>query len=124
MYFLDPLPPWRIPAVLRSVRAVVIPEHSFGVAIHQSQIPFEAIACGVTPLVSNEAAAKYKHIKEYIKTVDPLDSESFATMLKQALSESWNQRLLEDSSKIRNSLGDYCKYVGSVESVLFELASQ
>jgi glycosyltransferase involved in cell wall biosynthesis len=61
-YFLDFLPPWRIPSVLRASTCLLQLETGFPVKGHKPIQPIEAFATAIPVLISQELFQKYKNI--------------------------------------------------------------
>ena len=124
IHFLGTLPPWKIPPLIRAVKSVIIPEYNFGVPIHQSSIPYEALLCAKTPIISKEIAFKYGELSDYFINVDPVDMNNFAKTLEGVLeNEDMNNILIRDYPKIREIVGDFNKYVEKMEDLLIKAIS-
>lgn len=52
------VPPWKMPAIIRASRCVVMPEHHFPVPAHSPVLPREVLACGTCLVLSEELRAK------------------------------------------------------------------
>ena len=61
-YFLDFLPPWRIPSILRASTCLLQLETGFPVRGHKPIQPIEAFATATPALISQELFQKYKNI--------------------------------------------------------------
>ncbi len=124
IHFIGILPPWKIPRLIRNVKAVVIPEYNFGVPIHRSRIPFEAVLCGKTPIISNQVFHKYRSIASYAVSVDPPDTTKFAKTLEEVLSDAdINKKVIEAYPTLRKEIGRYDDYVTYMENILQDAAS-
>lgn len=121
VHFLGNLAPWRIPDIIRSSKAIVVPEWNFGVSLHKSRIPIESILCGRTPLVSSQVIGNYGSLSNYFIEINPKDRSSFSETLTQALDNGkLNSRVISNHEPIRNSVGDFDDYVERFETLLHE----
>lgn len=123
VHFVGTLPHWRIPSLIRSVKAVVVPEYNFGVSIHRSGIPYESILCGKVALVSSEIIGSYGDLSKYFLEIDPPNRIQFSERLEMVLhDDETNKNLTKNHNKIRSLVGDYESYVQRMEKSIMEVA--
>lgn len=71
--FLNFLPPWKIPGLLRASDCLIHLENNFPVKPHSSHQPLEAMACGTPVLMSEDICRSYPNLKknEHALVADP-----------------------------------------------------
>ena len=122
--FLDAVPPWKVPNMIRSVKAVVIPEHNFGVELHRSRIPIESLLCGTIPIVSTEISRFYGDLSNYFVTFNPESRSDFKNALELVLKDhDRSDKIINDKEKISTITGSFEGYVSNIESILMEIAN-
>jgi len=117
--FVDAVPPWRVPSLIRAVRAVVVPEWNFGVERHRSSIPLETVMCGKTAIVSRQVAAAYGPAARFFVTIDPADTEEFARTLEKTFDEAVTLSGGPESETLPTAK-TFSQYVDNVERFLWE----
>ncbi len=123
IHFVGTLPHWKIPRLIRAAKAVVVPEYNFGVSLHRSGIPLEAILCGKSPLVSNQVIERYGRLSEYMVPIDPINPEQFSKEIRRAIDDGeYNAKVKRDHSEIRKEIGNYESYFSHMERLLLEVA--
>jgi len=89
--FIDFVPPWKIPSVIKRSTCVVIPERDFPVVQHTPILPREVMAVGKCLILSEELYVKRRSIdiqdKENILVVDPKNIEQFRTTLEKIIKQ-------------------------------------
>lgn len=104
--FIDFLPPWRIPALIKASTCVVVPERDFPVPNHLPNLPLEVMAVGKCLTLSTELHQKEPYNKlihsESAFIIDPRNIKEFGTTLEQI---------------IKNP--DQCEQIGSQAHSLF-----
>ena len=124
VYLLGNLPTWKIPSLIRSVHAVVVPEYNFGVSAHRSGIPFESLLCGRTPLISTQIALKYGQLSDFFVKINPIDKSGLTRILEEILeNEALNNKIIEENNNIKKLIGDFDDYINNFESIFNELVS-
>jgi glycosyltransferase involved in cell wall biosynthesis len=87
------LPPWRVPALIRAVRAVAFLERDFPIAAHTPTIPSEVVACATCLVLSGEVArkqpfrAQVRNLRNLVVVPDPKRHEQLAARLRYALED-------------------------------------
>ena len=118
IFFLDPIPIWRVPETIRGVRCVVVPEHNFGVSMHRSRIPIESLMCGVTPVVSSEISRNYGQFSDYFITFNPLNVRDLKESLESTLNnDEPNAKARENYPIMRAKVGRFDEYIEEMEKL-------
>ncbi|MCD6367903.1 MAG: glycosyltransferase family 4 protein [Candidatus Aenigmarchaeota archaeon] len=124
---LDFVPPWKMPKIFASSTAVILPEYNFGVDIHLSLIPREAMASGTCPVISKDLYNKYSWIgvkdgKEVV-VIDPANSMSFSKKLSKIIDDPRFAEVIGANARRKSeSVENFVKYISRLievyESVL------
>jgi glycosyltransferase involved in cell wall biosynthesis len=89
--FINFVPPWRIPSVIKRSTCVVVPERDFPVAQHTPILPREVMAVGKCLILSKELYAKRRSQEiqdgENVVVVDPRDIQQFKGVLERVIRE-------------------------------------
>lgn len=117
-HFIKPLPPWMIPDLLRSVRTVVVPENDFGVTLHKSRIPLEALCSGNVVVTSSEISSSYGALSKYLIDADVTCTKEFAQTLKRSFIDDESARIKASNKEIRKILPGFDKYISEVENCI------
>jgi len=87
--FIEFLPPWKIPRLIKASTCVVCPEREFPVKEHTPILPREVMAVGNCLVLSKELYTKYRkkvssHIKdkENVLVIEPKEIEKFKNVLE------------------------------------------
>ncbi len=84
--FIDFIPPWKVPSVIKLSNCVVIPEREFPIQNHMPILPREVMAVGKCLIISREIYNKkcYGNLidGENVLVVDPKNSGQFSTIMK------------------------------------------
>ena len=116
---LDCVSPWRIPAIIRSVKAVIVPEWNFNVDLHRSGVPIESLLCGRTAIVSNQIIGHYGWLRRFMVGIDTPSIDHVASTIKSViLDECINDAVTRHHAEIRSALGTFSEYVDQVEKFL------
>ena len=119
VFILDAVAPWRIPAILRSVKALIVPEWDFSVAIHRSNLPLEAILCGRIALVSNQIIGNYAGLEHFMIGIEtPCVEHTAAKIREVARNDSINEPVGKRYREIRSKLPSFSEHVSETESFL------
>jgi glycosyltransferase involved in cell wall biosynthesis len=104
--------PWRVPELMHGAMAVVAPECRFGVAIHRSRLPYEAMLCGRVAVVGEEIQPRDEGLRRCCQVVSPDDTDGFRAQLRQILGGSKvNDRVRSEYPYIRSRLGEFETYL-------------
>ncbi len=98
--FIDFLPPWLVPRLIKASTCIVIPERDFPVKNHVSNIPLEAMAVGKCMIISKEVHSREPYLNlvndESALIIDPLDIKQFRKALQVVVTDA---RLVEKVGK-------------------------
>jgi glycosyltransferase involved in cell wall biosynthesis len=94
---LDLIPPWRIPALLRTSSLTISLEHNFPVRIHYPTKAFESIMCGTPALLSGELFQKTLPVfpgthKKLRVISDPRNTDELKNLLRKMLVGSRHEK--------------------------------
>ncbi|WP_192178700.1 hypothetical protein [Mesorhizobium amorphae] len=90
---LPPLPPWDVPAFIRSCSVITFLENNFPIAFHGPQIPREVLACGTPLILSGEICSKVSFAAELadrtnvLRAEDPNNVAELASVLELAITD-------------------------------------
>ncbi|HYC88590.1 MAG TPA: hypothetical protein VEO54_05215 [Thermoanaerobaculia bacterium] len=119
VFLLDAVAPWRIPAILRSVKALIVPEWNFGVDVHRSNLPVESILCGRIALVSNQIIANYSGLQQFMIGIETPRVEDIVAKIRDvARNDAVNEPVLRRYREIRSKLPSFSEYVSDTEIFL------
>ncbi|MGQ9583563.1 MAG: glycosyltransferase family 4 protein [Thermoplasmatota archaeon] len=121
------VPPWRMPGLLRAVRALVVPEHSFPIAGHSPILPREALACATCLVLSTELAPKVAGGRlvdgESCVLVRPEDREGFAGRLREmVINEGAALDIGRGGHRVSRGIEDFGSYIRANERLYRELS--
>lgn len=89
--FINFVPPWRIPSVIKRSTCVVVPERDFPVVQHTPILPREVMAVGKCLVLSEELYTKRRSQEiqdgENVIVVDPKDIQQFREILEKVIRE-------------------------------------
>jgi glycosyltransferase involved in cell wall biosynthesis len=89
--FIDFVPPWKVPSIIKLSTCVVLPEREFQVPNHMPILPREVMAVGKCLIISRELYNKkcYGNLidGENVLVVDPKNSGQFSAMMKGIIQE-------------------------------------
>ncbi|ARQ58947.1 glycosyltransferase family 1 protein [Rhizobium sp. Kim5] len=114
--FIGAVPPWRVPSLMRAVRAVIVPEYNFGVAPHRSAIPLEAVLCGTPVLISDQIAGHYGDVSKLLRPVNVTDRRELARAIDDAVASP--KLAVESCRDARRSVGVFEDHVAAIEQQL------
>jgi glycosyltransferase involved in cell wall biosynthesis len=91
-YFLEFLPPWEIPSLLKSSTCLMHLERDFPVPFHFPIQPLEAMAVGTCPVISKEIYRVYRNLPKVeegknILVVDPKNIKDLKDLLRKITKE-------------------------------------
>lgn len=126
VYFLNQVPPWRIPGIIRASRMCVIPENNFGVVGHTTRIPVESMICKTPIIISEEVKNKFLYQKleenKNCLIVNPKDTNIFSEKLELILEDDSVHTLLSEKGYdfIAQS-NNFEKYITEIETFLAKI---
>lgn len=107
-FFLDFIPPWKIPFLLKRSACLVQLERDFPFVSHFPIQPLEAMAVGTCPLISEEIHQSYKNIPgiekdKNILVANPKNIPELENLLKKIIKDKgFSQRIGKEAEKIFN----------------------
>lgn len=124
VFVLDAVAPWRVPEIIRSVKAVIVPEWNFGVEIHKSRLPIEAILCGKTALVSNQIIDNYFGLKSFMIPIETPNHNDTISKINYVIQNTFiNDNIKQQAKEIRKSIVPFETYVNEIEVFLLNKAT-
>ena len=129
VFFLSPVPTWRVPGILRLSDVFFLGERGFYVKNHFSRKGIEAMLCRSPLIISYEMKNKGAYTKlidgENCIGVDPRDTKQLSGKLKQLLGdESFSENVRRRGYEFAcQSNKDFDSYVDNVENYLKEISS-
>ena len=119
VFMVDAVAPWRVPAIIRSAKAVIVPEWDFGVPAHKSNLPLESILCGKTAIVSSQIVANYGALQDFMVPIRTPDIDDTVAKITRASEDATlNDKLRTRYGEIRRSVPTLSSHVDKVESFL------
>jgi glycosyltransferase involved in cell wall biosynthesis len=120
--FLNFMPPWRIPSLMRASTCVVHPERVFGVKAHSPRLPREVMATGTCLVLGRELYDKlvFTGMKdgESVIVVDPEDIETFRQKLRQIiLNPTHAADVGHAARKVTEKYEDFSTYLDKLETM-------
>jgi len=114
--FINFLPPWKIPSVIKTSTCVVVPERDFPVVQHTPILPREVMAVGKCLILSEELYLKrvFKDIKddENVVVVNPKNIEQFKRKLEKIIKEpEYPKKIGKGARKISEKIEKFDEYV-------------
>lgn len=87
--FLDFVPPWKIPSILKLSTCIVFPEKDFPIKIHSPTLPREAMCVGRCTILSDELFTKrtYRELENFKGTIviNPIEIQNFSLALEKII---------------------------------------
>ncbi|WEJ08534.1 glycosyltransferase [Sinorhizobium prairiense] len=90
---LPPLPPWEVPAFIRSCSVITFLENNFPITFHEPQVPREVLACGTSLVLSGDICSKVSFAAELVdrtnvlRVEDPNDVAELASLLELVITD-------------------------------------
>jgi glycosyltransferase involved in cell wall biosynthesis len=127
--WLDYVPPWRVPALMRSVRAILILEVGASIPYHRSALTLEALRTATPAIVSNQIADSVGELGGLLLSVNPHDTTALARAMDVTVSTRrihdhliTNMRAIESLTQSHETY--VAEYIDAVERVLQDSASR
>jgi glycosyltransferase involved in cell wall biosynthesis len=121
--FIDTLPPWKIPELIRSAKAVAVPECNFGVRSHRSRLPIETLLCGRVPLVGSEIASQYAPWTQLFRQVDVENRKSFTATIETVMNAEADTDRYRGVAALVRGQQDFEKYVTEIEQIFLDVCA-
>lgn len=114
--FLNFVPPWKVPSIIKRSTCVVLPERDFPIPNHMPSIPREVMATGKCLLLSRELYQKeaYKALidGENILIIDPKNIKQFRSTLEKIIKNpDIAERIGQKARRLSGLTEDFDKYV-------------
>lgn len=123
--FLDFVPPWRIPSIMKLSTCIVMPEREFPIQIHTPILQREAMSTGKCTVVSDELFRKrrYRELENGVHTVvvNPKDVRQFSGEIERIIQNpEIADHIGEEAYKVARQYEDFEGYIDSMEKLYEE----
>lgn len=115
-----PVPPWRVPDIIRGCRVFVHAERDFPIIKHRPIIPREIMACGKSMILSQEMYGRYDFLKtdKNVITVNPHNHQQFTEALEKVVTdEAFSKEIGAAALATSVEIEDFPGYVKSNEEL-------
>jgi len=124
--FMDFVPPWKIPSVMKASTCIVHPERDFPVAAHNPILPREVMAAGRCMMLSEELCRKlpYSNLEDGVNAliVNPYDLLGFREKLRKIIKEpDYAEGIGREALKFSREIEDFDEYIKSMEELYKEV---
>ena len=125
--FLDFVPPWEIPSIIKLSTCVVVPEREFPVQYHATPIiPREVMAVGKCLILSKELYDKqcYGNLTdgENVLLIDPKNIKQFRTVIEHVVKHpDTASRIGQNAYKISLQIEDFDEYINQTINLYLSL---
>ncbi|MBI2472016.1 MAG: glycosyltransferase [Planctomycetes bacterium] len=124
--FIDFVPPWKIPSIIKRSTCVLIPERDFPVIQHTPILPREVMAVGKCMILSNELYAKRRspdmQDEGNLITVDPKNIEEFKGKLEKVIKQpEYAERIGKAASVVSKKIERFDEYVEDIINLYKEI---
>ena len=114
--FINFVPPWKIPSIIKRSTCVVIPERDFPVVQHTPILPREVMAVGKCMILSNELYAKRRsqdmQDEENVLVVNPKNIEDFKRKLEKVIKQPEHaEKIGQGASIVSKKIEKFDEYV-------------
>ena len=121
--FMNFVPPWRIPSIIKASTCVVCPERKFPIATHYPILPREVMSVGTCLILSRELYEKYPRGllhdgRNVIVIHNPQNKEEFAKIIEEVLSTpKYPEKIGKEGNKLSRKIEDFDRYVKETEKM-------
>lgn len=120
--FLDFIPPWRMPSIMKASTCVVFPERDFPVVAHTPILPREVMCVGGCTILSEELYKKrtYRNLKDGIhtKVVNPKNINEFKKKLEEVIKNPEHaEEIGLNARKLAKTYEDFKGYLKMTEEL-------
>ncbi len=128
VYIYPPIPPWKVPGLLRASNIFFVGERDFYVQKHFSRKPMEALACRTPLLISSEVKNKgiYRNLIDGVHCleINPKRTEELSKKIKFLLdNDNLSQKISENGYEFAKKANDnFEEYIRDVETFLMNTA--
>lgn len=120
VYFLDFIPPWRIPGLLKKATITVVPENNFGVPHHVSRIPLESMVAKTPVIISEEIKSHglYRLLEneKHCIVIDPKNTESFTNSIDDLLNNQKKDIIIKEAYDFIAKRTNFSNYIENIEN--------
>lgn len=114
--FLDFVPPWKIPYIIKLSTCVVIPEREFPIRYHTPILPREVMAVGKCMILSKELYNKqfYGNLTddENVLLIDPKNITQFMAVIKNVIKHpDYTARIGQNAYIVSRQLENFDEYI-------------
>jgi len=120
--FLDFIPPWKIPSIMKASTCIVSPEWNFPVISHTPILPREAMCTGKCTILSEELFNKrtYRDMEDGIhtKVVNPSNIDNFKIKLEEVIKNpNEAEEIGSNARKLAGKYENFDKYLKNIEEL-------
>ncbi|CAD6492410.1 MAG: Glycosyl transferases group 1 [Candidatus Argoarchaeum ethanivorans] len=120
--FLDFVPPWQIPHIMKASTCIVLPERDFPVTAHTPILPREAMCAGRCTILSEELYGKrrYSELENGVHTivVNPKDIDELKRKLEKVIIDpDYANEIGKNARKLAEKYEDFDTYISSMEDL-------
>jgi len=124
--FLDFVPPWKIPSIIKLSTCVVVPEREFPIKYHTPILPREVMAVGKCLIVSKELYNKqcYGNLSngESAFIIDPKNIKQFRTVIEYIIRHPEDAtRIGQNAYKISKQIENFDEYINQTTDLYTSL---
>ena len=114
--FMDFVPPWRIPSIIKLSTCVVVPERDFPIQHHMPILPREVMAVGKCLILSKELYNKqcYGNLTdgENVLLIDPNNIEQFRAIIEDVIQNPDTAlRIGQNAYKFSRQIENFKEYI-------------
>lgn len=127
--FIDFVPPWKIPSIIKRSTCVVVPERDFPVVQHTPILPREVIAVGKCLILSGELYEKRRSPDmqegENVIVVDPKNIEQFKEALEKVIRQpDYAEQLGQQAFFVSKKIERFDEYVEDTINLYEEIVRE
>lgn len=124
--FIDFVPPWRIPSIIKRSACVVIPERDFPVVQHTPILPREVMAVGKCTILSEELYSKRRSQDiedgKNVIVVDPKNIQKFKEALEKVLRDpDYAEKIGQQARLVSEKIERFDEYVDDTINLYAEI---
>jgi len=127
--FINFVPPWRIPSIIKKSTCVVIPERDFPVAQHTPILPREVMAVGKCLILSDELYSKGRspdiQDEENVIVVEPKNIEQFKGKLEKIIRQpDYAEEIGQKAYIVSKKLERFDEYIADIINLYAEIIKE
>ena len=125
--FINFVPPWKIPSIIKRSTCVVVPERDFPVVQHTPILPREVMAVGKCLILSDELYAKRRTPEiqdaENVIVVDPKNIEQFKEKLEKVIKQpEYAKKIGQQAWIVSKKIEKFDEYIGETINLYEEIS--